>query len=492
MAKTAPRSRWGALSCALRCGAAAFIAGCAGPNEGASEPKAASSDSPHDTGLGAAPGDRPADPYTPPDDTDLPDDEPGETPDTARVLPPVGAGFMVSDRIDPPGDTDWYQLDLSAGESVWMGVLANLRDPASPLAPLLTLRWDDGRTSVHRRMPANIGDDDTSVVLSTDRDTTVWIGIQAATPGGARLDADPTIGSPDHRYSLQIEPTRVTEGEPDNNTPAGTRAWMDIDGNWAYVGDPYLHGHITFAARGDTANDIDHWPWTVDGRTETGGPASVELWGMGPWPGCNAPGTWRVTSESGDLLAEHTAPTVDPLWQLTRAGLPLLPDIGVLVAAPPGTFWLTVEHGSEPDGTVCAGILAGWYADAFVIEADLPEPSGRREVIPLDRGDSTTVAAIIGQLDSDETLDQWRIPVDAEKPWLHILVQAARVGSPLDASVAIDGEWFSESTLDANPDPEVFDRLMLDQDYVDVDISSDGIQGGMYILQVHATAEPLR
>ena len=126
----------------------------------------------------------------------------------------------------------------------------------------------------------------------------------------------------------------------------------------------------------------------------------------------------------------------DPLYQLARHGLPVLPDVGLLVAAPPGMMWLTVEHlpTASVVGSACTGLLAGWTTDQVPTIESLPEVDGARRLSPVSRTADHATALAWGTLSSGETVS-FTLPADATRRHTHILLQAEQVGHPIDLTL---------------------------------------------------------
>lgn len=462
-----------------------------------------------DTGLGGGlPDSETGDPDVsdPTDTGDAPGDrEPGDTPATARPLPAPDTALTVSDAIDPPGDVDWYSVPLSAGDTLWIAVLAELRATPSPLAPRLEVR-DSAGSVVHvaRGMPLSIGGLDTALAFEAPTDDTFFLGVTAADPTAAQLDPEPSLGGPEHAYSLRLERAPPFEVEPHNDTAADMTAWLATDGAFAYLGDPFIAGWPLWSHRSDTPGDVDLLPWTVRGESSTEAPAGWELWSWSPWPGCRGEAQWTVTSGApghSESTVLGSAPVAelhtDPLWQLSRHGLPVLPDLGLLVAAPPGEMWLTVAHAREATGvgTACTGVLAGWTTDLIDRATDLPETSdGGRTPRFHDRGDGSRVALVWGTTVADAP-HRFHIPTDPTRPWLHVVVQARGIGSDLDPvlELRVDGgevERIATSPIDGAPDPDLWSRST--EGATEVEVSVDAESGtGPYLLQVHLTPTAL-
>jgi len=455
-----------------------------------------------DTGLPATDTDSDPPDTDPPDDTALPSNDPGDTPADARALPSPSPALQVSDVIDPAGDVDWFAVELDAGDTLWIAVLSELRTPPSPLSPLLEVRTPDGRTHLARGMPLGIGGDNAALAYEATEAGVHHIGVMAAHPDRPDSTRDPTIGSPEHAYSLRLEQAPPFEREPHNDTPAQMGEWLEEDDTYAFFGDPYIAGYPLFSGRADHTDDIDLLPWTVRGEHADGSPAAWELWSWSPWPGSATTARWTVQLQpdgSDDLLllGQADRPTTDPMWQLARGGLPLFPDVGLLVAAQAGEMWLELDHADGPTGTGTAytGVLAGWYTDAIDRDSDLPTDSSGRLLPSVHVTEAARICTIQGRLEDHEIDDVYSIAVDPDRPWVQVFIQAASVGSPLDPRLTVEGAdgplaSASDSVLDASEDPELLDIDAAGSPTIALRVEAEGVDGGAYLLQVHAMAEP--
>ena len=455
-----------------------------------------------DTGLGTVAPDTDA-PSTDTADSGWhpPDPDAGDTPADARVLPDPSPALTISDTIDPPGDVDWFALDLHAGDTVWLAALAGLRSPPSPLVPRLELR-DEAGTTLHivRGMPLDIADHDSALAFEAPATARYFLGVQATSPTTTSLAPDPTLGGPDHAFSLRVERAEPFEAEPTNDSAADLTAWLAEDGTYAYRGDPFIAGWPLFSFRADHTADTDLFPWTVRGEHADGSAADWELWSWSPWPGCAPTSSWRVISGSPDdpaapvLGTGHTRTLdTDPLWRLARHNLPAIPDVGLLVEAAPGEMWLEVIHDADAPtvGSACTGILAGWYTDNIARYAHLPATDGVRQATthPTDAGPTTLVW---GWLDVDDT-HALHIPVDPDHPVAHVILQAERVGHPVDITLTTHlDDTLARTTLgnpyDRSADPEQWN--LHTTGHASLGLTLHAAAGtGHYLLQVVQAAE---
>ena len=488
----------------LRASVAVLLASCQGASPPGKSSDTAWSTVPTDTGLPQPPDtDSPADTHDTgaPPDTASPSSDPGDTPDEARPLPSPEPALQVSDAIDPAGDIDWYSVELSAGDTLWIAILSELRSPPSPLSPRLEVHGPGGDAQVARGMPLAIGGDNTALAYEATESGVHLIQVEAGTPHSASLAADPTLGSPNHTYSLRLERSVPFESEPDNDTPEQLTDWLEEDGHYGYLGDPFIAGYPLFSGRADRSEDLDLFPWTVRGELADGTPADWELWSWSPWPGSSPVADWTVTSRTDDgtetFLGQTGTPTTDPLWRIARRNLPLLPDVGLLVAPSPSDMWLEVAHPVDAGsvGTAYTGIVAGWYTDAIDREAELPTDLDEARTPTVHAEADRSLTALWGVLEDHESSDRYVIAVDSERPWLQVFVQAQGVGSALDPSLSIvaDGvlvDAAHTSPLDGGADPELLDVDASTLTSVMVVVEADGPNGGAYLLQIHATAAP--
>ncbi len=487
--------------------ASAFVAACT--TAAKPHPDTAQVDAAPDSDTGMGTPDTPTDTSdrTPPDDTasdDTGDTDPGETPEAARWLPGPDPALTVSDRIDPPGDADWYAVDLNAGDTLWVAVLAELRTPVSPLSPRLEVRDDTGATlHVARGMPLSLAGLDTALAFEAPSTGRFYFGVQAASPSGASLSPDPEQGGPEHAYSLRLEVAEPFEAEPFNDTPASFAEWLIEDGHYAFRGDPFLAGWPLFSYRADRTADRDVWPWTVRGETSAGTPTDWELWSWSPWPGCATTSTWTVSAQPTDAAATTLASSAaadlhtDPLWQLARHNLPVLPDVGLLVAVPPGEMWLTVDHtpSAPTPGSACTGILAGWHTDAILRDTHLAASAdGELLLEPESIADDHRVTLVWGHLAGEES-DHFTWTAAAPLPYAQVLVQATSIGYPLDTSITLSrGEdaphAAQHNPIDGGPDPELWNISTAGTGPLRLTVHAES-GAGQYLLQIHETSRPL-
>ena len=480
------------------------LSGCTSPapacKASSCDPPAAAPEWPTDTGLPSTDTDEttPQDSAAP-QDTAEPAAEPGDTPETARHLPTPEPALQTSDAIDPPGDIDWYAVELTAGDLLWISVLAELRTPSSPLSPVLQVRAPDDRTQTVRGMALDIGGDNAALAYEVRSTGQHLIRVTAANPDTASSETDPTIGSAAHAYSLRLEQTAPFELEPHNNAEESMSEWLAQDGTYAFFGDPFVAGYPLFSGRIEHPDDVDLLPWSVRGEHSDGSPADWELWSWSPWPGSDASQSWTVTIHQPDGLATElggiTAPHTDPLWRHARAGLPLLPDVGLLVGTPPGELWLELSHSDTSTAGVYTGALAGWYTDAIQREADLPVDAAGERQPSAQYAEEATVVAVWGQLEDHELEDVYRIVVEPDRPFVHAFIQAAGIGSSLDPVLTLEGEsgvlaQAASSPIDAGDDPDLVDIDTSGHSTVQLRVDAEGITGGVYLLQLHATASP--
>ncbi len=456
-----------------------------------------------DTGFGPGIPDAPTPPADSgaPGDSAEPDHDAGDTPALARHLPTPEPALTVSDTIDPPGDEDWFRVELDAGDTLWVASLAALRTPPSPLAPLLELRNERGEAlELVRGMPLSIAENDSAVAFEAPAAGAYFIGVRAADPAAASLEGSLHEGGPEHAYSLRLERAPPFETEPHNDSSEAMRAWLAEDGHYAYRGDPFIAGWPLFSFRADRSGDRDMWPWEVRGALEDGSPAAAELWSFSPWAGCAPSSTWSVTTESGApalLATAHTRDLLtDPLYQLARHGLPVLPDVGLMVSAPPGTLWLTVDHDSTADavGSACTGILAGWTTDYIPTLSTLPQRDGAHILSSIDRTSDQSTALTWGTIADGETID-FRLSASTDRPHTHILLQAHQFGHPVDLTLTLyEGDVpvtsVAENPISGGPDPEHWNWAS--PDGTELRFSLTAASGtGAFLLQVHQTAAVL-
>lgn len=450
------------------------------------------SETPTDTGLSggttgstdsATPGDS-----GPTDTGPAESDEPGDTPETARALPRPDPRWTVSGTVDSPGDADWYAVPLDAGDTLWIAVLAELRSEPSPLAATLTVVAPSGTTTGPvRGMPLSIGGPDPALAFEATESGTHFVVVAAA---------EPTEGGAEHVYSLVAEQTEPFEVEPHNDTPEAMAAWLALDDTYAYFGDPFIAGWPLFSVRADHPTDVDVLPWTVRGELADGRPAAAELWSYGPWPGSNTAATWSVVHDTVGTLATAAHLSIEPLWHEARRGQPLLPDVGMLVASPPGELQLHIvaDPAVTGIGSAATGVLAGWTMDGVDLQDALPADVLGEKTPPFrERGDGSSVAAVWGQLDGSDVV--LGLSVDPDRPVWSVYVQAQGIGGAVDPTLLLQGSALdltvSDSPLDGRPDPEVFDLDLTGETAVRLTLSGTPDSAAGYLLQVHATAAPV-
>ena len=169
----------------------------------------------------------------------------------------------------------------------------------------------------------------------------------------------------------------------------------------------------------------------------------------------------------------------------------------MMVAAPPGTMWLTVDHDADagPVGSACTGVLAGWTFDAIERLSTLAaDADGSYPLTLQTRTPDHSVALLWGHMDAGEALTFTLPTATAEHP-VHLLLQAEQFGHPVDLSLTVDPlttpQTVSDNPVSDSPDPEIWNWHPADTASPPRFVLTATAGAGDFFLQVHTTGEAL-
>jgi hypothetical protein len=437
--------------------------------------------------------------------------EAGDTIDEATPTTREADGSIsVDERIGEPGDRDFFAIDVTQGEILWVFSLAYyLTEVATPDTVVRLYDPSGNLVAENDDMPFRLAETDSAVYFQATEDGTWYVEVLEWSDWSP-LSEGP-LGGSEFEYTLAVFPTTELDPEPDNNTVEGVLAYLEGEEAYVYVGDPLGTGQPLMQADMDDASDVDLYVLDVEESADY----DDLYYAASFWPGALgalSPEV-RVFDADGNTLSWTDSPTYSVDRSNFYNGLGFLygADHGTFAHLEPGTYFIEVKDsaGASGVGTYYTGVIGGYYTTSAPWEGgdrdnDVVVVGPSLEMTEFSSGGGFYGGAG-GRIEDSETLDAWRIAgsdvggLDGKYLTLHVSSEA--IGYGLDARVTVYDSGgtvvLAEATtndFDSGADPSIVDLELGDDSSVIVVVTAedqDPIETvNNYILSAYVTDEP--
>lgn len=453
------------------------------------------------------------------DDTSIGDDsgqvsnEAGDSIDQAESLTDPSewtwGSPIASDAIDPAGDRDFFKFDATSGEVYYLAVAADMGAEAGQPDSVMRLYDQDGNLiATNDDMPLRIWGTDSGIEFQAAYDGPYYIEVLEWSDWDTGSDG-PEGGS-DYTYDLWGSTFTNLFGEAypgdtePNDTPAEADALVANNTNEGYYTNPFVEAvgdsaPIDFSGDMYQANDIDYWAQSFTSDVWA-------FWSLWPSARGSADFRFKLYDQDGNLVASSDSPTYSPDGHIFY-------DFGILYPAKADdTYYLEVfdANGTSGDGTFYPGFIAAYNSDVIDSEsATYNDAIGAGDSIVFTESSNFPglyAGYTSGTLDGTDVADNYRAESsDAggfDSRYLSVYIQAAQVGSLLDAKVTVydqDGNVLESATDqpdDASAaDPEIWDLDLSGVDSVNIMVEpesqGDATGSNYYIMGVVVYDSPI-
>jgi hypothetical protein len=402
----------------------------------------------------------------------------------------------ASDAIREAGDRDFFTIDMAEGETTMAFTFAYALDGDAD--PDTVLRIYDGAGTMlveNDDMPLRVLETDSAILFQAPAADTYYFEVLEWS------DWDPTsegpAGGPDWEYDFYALAFAPEEPDP-NDTMEEVDAIIDA-GDYVFWSNLFDNEfYVDFYADIDSATDVDLFRFDLENDDYV----AVILW-PGYWPAADLEVT--LYDESGAVLAQTDEPEYTTENSITFS------DMALLYRAGPGTYYFGIRDlaGTSGAGTYYGGMLALYLVDGIPLEAENNDVILAGNNLEITESDTTAgyyYGYVAGTLDASDDIDAYHVSAadvggTLEGMYVSFLVQAAEVGSLLDAKVTIyssDGSTVLESTsvsdITGSDDPAAVDVEVpagVDDVYIAVEVESSDANpdANQYIGEIQIFAE---
>lgn len=431
----------------------------------------------------------------------------GDDIDTALAVTWDEGSFEVEETIGVAGDRDFFAIEVTAGTAVRLTSLAYGLTGETEPDTVLRL-YDDVGNLIYENddMPYRLLETDSAVFFEATYSGLYYAEVLEWSDWA--LDSEGAIGGPAFEYVLVGTQVNTYETEPTNDVREDIFEYIEQDGVYAFIYDPFAGEEPMFYGDISKEGDVDYYPLTVPEPSKTpfnGLYYAVSFFGQ---PLGNLSPNLAILDWNGNVISE----TSDPMFNVDRRLFydyrTFWYDFGLLTYLEPGEYFIRVQDDDPTvsgDGTFYAGIFSGGYYDSLAPYVSDNDQNNilNGGILTLDKeGHYVTVGNTIGV--NGDTLDSWTVylgDLPFEERYLDVFVMGEQIGGKIDTKVTIydsDGSTvlFSTNTndFDGGWDPE-FVGLPVDAESIFVVVEPEGEadpvdDANHYMLYISLVEEP--